>query len=87
MYTVDTSATTSQGNTKSTIQTLLKNKEQCPIPIKPLSVDSNSERGISNNYTIISDFSDLGALSPNLEFDTQSQASPDLASTNSQESL
>lgn len=88
MYTGDTASTTSQGNTKSTIQALLRKRELRPLASRSLSIDSAKDKHVPNTYRKSPDSSDLKG-SKNLEFDIKSQASPENApnSANPQENL
>lgn len=77
MYTGDTSSSVSQGNiTKSTIQALLKNRER-PSSVKSLPVDSIKDKNTLNNYSVTSDYSNLGTNSKKVEIDSKNLSLPD----------
>lgn len=78
MYTGDTTSTVSQGNTKSTIQALLRNRER-PFAVKSLPTDSAKEKGVLTNFTVSSD---LGNISQQLDSDTKSKSLPEYPNNN-----
>lgn len=87
MYTGDIASTTSQGNTKSTIQALLlRNREQRPTSDK--STDSAlKDKSVLNIYSNGSDFANTRAKKS--ESDTKNQSSPEYSpnGNSQQESL
>ena len=83
MYTGDITSSVSQvNNTKSTIQALLKNRER-PTTAKSVSVDSNKDKSTLTNFSIVSDFSNLGNSSKKVEIDGKSLSLVDHVPNNS----
>lgn len=87
MYTGDITSTVSLGNnTKSTIQALLRNRER-PTAAKSLPVDSAKDKNKLSNFSVTSDFSNLGSSSKTVEIDSKSLSLPDHIHNNQQENL
>lgn len=87
MYTGDINSTVSQGNTtKSTIQALLRNRER-PTAAKSLPVESAKDKNKLTNFSVTSDFSNLGSSSKTVEIDSKGLSLPDHIINNQQENL
>lgn len=75
MYTGDITSSASQGNnTKSTIQALLRNRER-PSAAKSLSVNSSKDKNTLSNFSVVSDFSNIGNTSKTVETDANKNLS------------
>lgn len=87
MYTGDINSTVSQSNTtKSTIQALLRNRER-PTATKSSPIDSAKDKNTLANFSVTSDFSNLGSSSKKVEIDSKSLSLPDHILNNQQENL
>lgn len=87
MYTGDITSTVSQSNTtKSTIQALLRNRER-PTATKSSATDSAKDKNTLTNFSVTSDFSNLGSSYKRVEIDTKNLSLPDHIPNNQQENL